>query len=148
MLKWRAISECVRFACSEVLGGLKYTPEEVAEFSTPQHVPSERVGSQRVPSRDGHVDAPAEPAATSMDSLAAAANTAPSYLDLDEFLARVNEATTVDALRAMWPMVAELEPEHRDDVKAIIQGRVQAIESDEAGQPTLDAEVVDSDGAA
>lgn len=32
MLRWRAISECVRFACSEVLGGLKYTPEEVADF--------------------------------------------------------------------------------------------------------------------
>ena len=35
MLRWRAISECVRFACSEVLGGLRYTPEEVAEFSRP-----------------------------------------------------------------------------------------------------------------
>jgi hypothetical protein len=33
MLRWRAISECVRFACSEVLGGLKYTPDEVASFS-------------------------------------------------------------------------------------------------------------------
>lgn len=29
MLKWRAISECVRFACSEVLGGIRYTPDEV-----------------------------------------------------------------------------------------------------------------------
>lgn len=35
MLKWRAISECVRLACSEVLGGLKYTPEEVRDFSGP-----------------------------------------------------------------------------------------------------------------
>lgn len=33
MLRWRAISECVRFACSEVLGGLRYTPEEVREFT-------------------------------------------------------------------------------------------------------------------
>jgi hypothetical protein len=33
MLRWRAISECVRFACSEVLGGIKYTPEEVRDFS-------------------------------------------------------------------------------------------------------------------
>jgi hypothetical protein len=31
MLRWRAISECVRFACSEVLGGLKYTPEELTD---------------------------------------------------------------------------------------------------------------------
>lgn len=31
MLRWRAIAECVRFACSEVLGGLKYTPEELID---------------------------------------------------------------------------------------------------------------------
>lgn len=33
MLRWRAISECVRMACPEVLGGLKYTSEEVIEFT-------------------------------------------------------------------------------------------------------------------
>ncbi|GAA1450368.1 hypothetical protein ACFP47_10335 [Nesterenkonia lacusekhoensis] len=33
MLKWRAIAECVRLACSEVLGGLKYTPQELMEIS-------------------------------------------------------------------------------------------------------------------
>lgn len=33
MLRWRAISECVRMACPEVLGGLKYTPEETIEFT-------------------------------------------------------------------------------------------------------------------
>ncbi|MFC8733139.1 hypothetical protein ACFT5B_11830 [Luteimicrobium sp. NPDC057192] len=33
MLRWRAISECVRFACPEVLAGIKYTPEEIVEFS-------------------------------------------------------------------------------------------------------------------
>lgn len=38
MLRWRAISECVRFACSEVLGGIKYTPEEVTSFKGPEPV--------------------------------------------------------------------------------------------------------------
>lgn len=33
MLRWRAVSECVRFACSEVLGGLKYSSDEVRDFS-------------------------------------------------------------------------------------------------------------------
>ena len=44
MLRWRAISECVRFACSEVLGGIRYTPEEVAEFTAlePQARPQGR----------------------------------------------------------------------------------------------------------
>ena len=33
MLRWRAVSECVRLACSEVLGGLKYTDDEVRDFT-------------------------------------------------------------------------------------------------------------------
>lgn len=33
MLEWRAIAACVRKACPEVLAGIRYTPEEVAEFS-------------------------------------------------------------------------------------------------------------------
>ena len=33
MLKWRAISEAVRFTCPEVLAGIKYTPEEVSDFT-------------------------------------------------------------------------------------------------------------------
>lgn len=35
MLQWRAISACVRRACPEVLAGIKYTPEEVQEFTGP-----------------------------------------------------------------------------------------------------------------
>ena len=38
MLKNRALSECVREACPEVLGGVSYTPDEVADF-----VPAARV---------------------------------------------------------------------------------------------------------
>lgn len=34
MLKYRAASECIRLACPEVLAGIKYTPEEVSEFTT------------------------------------------------------------------------------------------------------------------
>jgi hypothetical protein len=44
MLRWRAISECVRFACSEVLGGIKYTPDELEASSvTVTQVPTEKV---------------------------------------------------------------------------------------------------------
>lgn len=42
MLKWRAISECVRLACSEVLGGLKYTPEELVDAGAEQAPQQER----------------------------------------------------------------------------------------------------------
>lgn len=33
MLRWRAVANCVRLACPEVLGGIAYTPEEIEENS-------------------------------------------------------------------------------------------------------------------
>ena len=40
MLQNRALSECVRQACPEVLGGVAYTPDEVADFTpTVEQVP-------------------------------------------------------------------------------------------------------------
>jgi len=39
MLKWRAISEAVRFTCPEVLAGIKYTPEEVTDFGPSPRAP-------------------------------------------------------------------------------------------------------------
>lgn len=64
MLRWRAISECVRFACSEVLGGLKYTPEEVADFSpTPQSAPVQHTVKQVPPSISEVLDVEPEPEA-------------------------------------------------------------------------------------
>ncbi|MDU3569164.1 MAG: hypothetical protein E7F81_08890, partial [Cutibacterium avidum] len=35
MLRNRALSECVREACYEVMGGVGYTPDEVADFTEP-----------------------------------------------------------------------------------------------------------------
>lgn len=46
MLRWRSISECVRLACPEVLGGLRYTPEEVMEIEESR--PPRRVESEQV----------------------------------------------------------------------------------------------------
>lgn len=47
MLKWRATAECVRFACSEVLGGLKYTPEEILEIEGVDVIPDPKPGPPR-----------------------------------------------------------------------------------------------------
>lgn len=44
MLKARAISECARNACSEILAGVQYTPEELGEVVEPA---TERVTAQR-----------------------------------------------------------------------------------------------------
>jgi hypothetical protein len=55
MLRWRAISECVRMACPEVLGGLKYTSEEVIEF-TGSPEPQRQQARQAAPTPPADVD--------------------------------------------------------------------------------------------
>ena len=146
MLKWRAISECVRFACSEVLGGLKYTPEEVSEFTQPaQQVQSQRVQpEQQSQQQSGPV--------SGMDQLAAAVE--PATVDPESFLARVEQTTDVDGLRSLWMDAARLPADQVEDVRAIITARVTLAQDQpepepESGpeQPTLDGEIVE-DGAA
>lgn len=47
MLKNRAVSECVREACPEVLGGVAYTPDEVDDFAPQQHRSEQRGSAPR-----------------------------------------------------------------------------------------------------
>lgn len=52
MLKYRAASECIRLACPEVLAGIKYTPEEVSEFTTPQVTVTAAPQPMKEPAKD------------------------------------------------------------------------------------------------
>lgn len=56
MLKYRAISECVRMACPEVLAGVKYTPEEVVEITSHEYTESTPSGpaapKEQVPAQE------------------------------------------------------------------------------------------------
>lgn len=146
MLKWRAISECVRFACSEVLGGLRYTPEEVLEFNPPQQVESQRV-----------TQPPAQPSQqperpqSGMDQLAAAVEQ-PAVVDVDSFLARVENTTDTDELRSLWTEAASLPAHEVKGARDLIEARVELAQMQtepepESEQPTLDGEIVE-DGAA
>ena len=147
MLKWRAISECVRFACSEVLGGLRYTPEEVLEFNPPR-----QVSSQRVTPQPAQPDQQQSQPVSGMDQLAAAVE--PVTVDPESFLARVEQTTDVDELRSLWMDATRLPADQVEDVRAIIQARVTLAQDQpepepqpEPKQPTLDGEIVE-DGAA
>lgn len=44
MLRNRALSECVREACYEVMGGVAYTPDEVLDFTAPPSTPARPAG--------------------------------------------------------------------------------------------------------
>ena len=79
MLKNRALSECVREACPEVLAGVAYTPDEVADFT-----PSARV-EQVAPyaPQDGPIGASIDKAADQADTdFPASPRSAPSPVDI------------------------------------------------------------------
>ena len=82
MLEWRAIAACVRKACPEVLAGLRYTPEEVAEFTGPEQPTATTVRQVHTPT------APA--------SLADVVDAE------DTWQPRIDALDTVDAARALW----------------------------------------------
>lgn len=48
MLGWRAITACARWACSELLGGMGYTPDEIADNQPAQaQQPTVKVNAQK-----------------------------------------------------------------------------------------------------
>lgn len=48
MLQNRALSECVREACYEVMGGVAYTPDEIADFAPEHHEATAHHSTARV----------------------------------------------------------------------------------------------------
>lgn len=78
MLKNRALSECVREACPEVLGGVAYTPDEVEDFAPA------RTTATQVPA----ADAPAVASIQDAVRVHQAANTEPGDPDPEPELLR------------------------------------------------------------
>lgn len=73
MLEYRAISQCIRKACPEVLAGIKYTPEELVEIAeedrpAPQPQRSTRPAPTQEPPQEG------DPIADRIDSCLASDN--------------------------------------------------------------------------
>lgn len=136
MLRWRAASECVRLACSEVLGGLKYTPEEMHEIAgVPVGAPSPvRSESASVSSLSDRLEA--QPAETVEEP------------DYDALEAHVAETTDLEELRRVWKAMAGVGTERAGQVQDLVVARKAALEAEPAPepesdeQPTLDAEVV------
>lgn len=116
MLRWRAISECVRFACSEVLGGLKYTPEEVAEFAPERPTPVQTAPRRTL---EAVVEQHAETAGE------------PSIIE------RADATDDLEALRSLW-----VEAGRAGDTMAqeFITARVDDLKI-HAPEPVLDVEV-------
>ncbi|KUG58947.1 hypothetical protein [Nesterenkonia jeotgali] len=119
MLKWRAISECVRLACSEVLSGLKYTPEEVLEFTSREYKQDDVVEQPPVAPREQHP----EPAGAS----------APEPVGPDAVDQRMTDAwDNLDGLRKLYRWLRGQDPSDARLVK--IQERGQQLEAQAANE--------------
>ena len=67
MLKARAISECARNACSEILAGVQYTPEELGEPEADEPVKAQRTTAVRTKPVTSKVPAADKPAIAEPD---------------------------------------------------------------------------------
>lgn len=122
MLRWRAISECVRLACPEVLGGLKYTVEEVIEF-TGSPAPS---------------PAPVESKARTTKQKQSASKPEPSGRD---WMGELDRCATAQNIRDLWKECAET-GELTDDLKNAFTAAGTALTA-APNQPQNETEVVD-----
>lgn len=96
MLKNRAVSECVRGACNEVMGGVDYTPEEAEHMTV-------RASARRV---DRVVSGGAEGVRAALASKQAELEPEPAE-DVDELsvtLARIETAADMDELKSVMDM--------------------------------------------
>ena len=130
MLKNRALSECVREACYEVMGGIGYTPDEVADF-TPA------AGAERpAAARPAVVQMPTS-AASLRSALAKSLEKAADQADLAVnvetgeivdaepvvTLADVDACTTTDELNELWPLT------HDGAIREAMSTRAAAIKA-------------------
>ena len=105
MLRWRAISECVRMACPEVLGGLKYTPEETIEFTGS---PAPQRQAAPVQQQEDRTDFYALlEGCQSREDLNVVAGQISAAGRMNEFRGTLNE---------FWKTLAPAEPEHEEVV--------------------------------
>lgn len=137
MLKNRALSEVVREACYEVMGGVGYTPDEVQDFQPePHRVTAERVQTQQPTQQQAQQHIREQLQATTVDDHAP-----------EEAKQQVKNAETVDDLNRIYE--AHKSAPFWPELKPLLSERKKQLEADaladqaEDMQPALDAEVVE-----
>jgi hypothetical protein len=150
MLAWRAISECVRMACSEVLAGIKYTPDELSEGADTSHTVTATVPPVAQPQ--------AEPAAEKEEA-APAADTSDPKTDLRTsaqsaklaILIKENDLQRDEALRWMSGLIGHDIGSTKELTKAEASTVIDALETakKDGASPTtgevVQAELVEED---
>lgn len=129
MLKNRALSEVVREACYEVMGGIAYTPDEVQDFA-PMRATAERVQPQQ----------PTQ--ATAAQHIKDTLGGEPIQADTpQDVLDQIAQATTPDELTAIYE--AHKAQPYLDQLRPHLTERKNQLTEPQAEQPTLDVEAED-----
>lgn len=139
MLKNRALSECAREACYEVMGGVAYTSDEVMDFA-----PSERVEQSASASRTRP-----QVARSNRDAAMQALNADNQPAELDDeqlaaYMERIENSTDKNELRDIYTEVKG--NQHTDMLHDLIVGRVADLDKPAADVP-VDAEIIEEDAA-
>ena len=141
MLKSRAITQCARDACEEVLYGLHYTPEELGAEVDEDGVVIGRDPFQPVPSAEGDAYAAGYRAAEDAAE--------PGVVDpwLTGALAAAPKYATLDACGAVWHKsvekveAGEITKADAAKLQAVLRKRIEELKAEE---PT-EAEIVEDD---
>lgn len=146
MLRSRAITEAARMWASDALYGVIYTAEELGGTIDEDGAPVAARQQQRpqvVSSRPRSIaEALGEPEDAEVVSV-----------DVDSLLAAIEAAESKDVLRELWKQTATLPAQEKDDIQALIMGRIQGMSEAESAdekaaepeQLPLDAEPVDAE---
>lgn len=147
MLRSRAITEAARTWASDALYGVIYTAEELGAVIDEEGAPVPQARQQQRPqiasrSAADRFAAKSEPEDAEVVSV-----------DVDSLLAAIEAAESKDVLRELWKQTATLPAQEKDDIQALIMGRIQGMSEAESAveaaaepeQLPLDAEPVDAE---
>lgn len=147
MLRSRAITEAARTWASDALYGVIYTAEELGAVIDEDGAPVPQARQQQRPqiasrSAADRFSAKSEPEDAEVVSV-----------DVDSLLAAIEAAESKDVLRELWKQTATLPAQEKDDIQALIMGRIQGMSEAESAdekaaepeQLPLDVEPVDAE---
>ena len=139
MLKNRALSEVVREACYEVMGGVAYTPDEVQDFAPEP----KQYQATRQPQPQPEPQAPQGNSA--QDRLANALGATPANdEDAGVWAERIAEANSEQELMELYA-TASTNPRWETEIKPMFSARKQDLQQPE--QEPIDGEIVDTEAA-
>ena len=141
MLKNRALSEVVREACYEVMGGVAYTPDEVQDFAPEP----KQYQATRQPQPQPQPEPQAPQGNSAQDRLANALGATPANdEDAGVWAERIAEANSEQELMQLYA-TASTNPRWESEIKPMFSARKQDLQQPE--QEPIDGEIVDTEAA-